>query len=306
MQKGKKKSNKLGMIIGISILIFLVFLWLFVLVTQDNQDETTSQIRPTIVEFCNNTRFILQDNFGNNVTGTAWVSRDSDIFEQVNLSELKIQKGIQYKLWIESKDFYVSPKYFNADCINKNDTRPNYVIIEAYKNANSEIVLNDEITWNKELSFDEGGSAYLSIRYFGQFNKNFIPFGGVLILEYPRNINYVTCYLDSAGDLSTNLKDHFYVIQNPKNTYDSFLLNHNFDDMKVRYTKIICTFKINTQQDRSELKDAKVYAEIVPGNYFIDNKNRLQLGLDREVEDYQFDFSLTGLGIINSSIGVEY
>lgn len=289
----KNLRNVLLVVAGIICLVYLF---------SSPSDNNEENIKPTVVEFCNNTIFLNYDEYGNEISGTHWVSfNDRERFEVVNnMSKLKIQKGIRYWWWIDSDEFYVEPIMFKADCIDEKDTIPNYIeFIHVYKNdyenhTSIKIYDYNQPNGNNLIKFIEGEvteydtmkTAYMEIRYYPSWDSFFMPLGGKMVLEYNRHISNVKC-----SGIPEVMIPYNYIFSDFNYRASAFdILKSIEDDSKYFY----CKFTFVNPKNIDEINNSKFKVTFIPNNFWVSKTHELIITTDKSGDE---DYTYTGLGL---------
>lgn len=296
MVRKKTQNTERNAGIGLGgVIIAILVIWLLFGGHHSNSDNQNRGETNNEVQFCNNTYFLAEDEQGNHVNGTIYLSSNNgDRFEKVNFGDMpitKLQVGLPYVYWIDSKDYFVFPTTFQVKCINEADTTPDYIPIKAYKKGQAMIVGFDElstlgldssdhanISWQEFPENSNYGNimayrAVVRIEYIETPRKWFMPFGGDLILEYPNRFD-VQCTSDEDIILLQN-SHYLFVINKVSDIYRDYGL-HGIDTGQGMEHIITCEFRTH-----EKVSDGELRLEFHPSNFYLTNIQQLKLDISK-------------------------
>jgi len=282
--------------------IFGVFIWVIAAIVagffllgghipglsiNSNDVPTTQMVEPTTVEFCNNTHILFEDSNGEEIKGQVWYIQEiqgNQIWEK-GLPD-KYQKGITYGLWINSSTHFVNPVMFTPDCINENDTTIQYIKFEAFKRDSLSVKMyNPTDVIENELKFYDG-AADIELKVTSSFYGKFMPFGGIMIVEYPNRITYVSCN-DWEGNSvieGYHLAPFMYVYQNDNDTSKVFDITKDFE-VNGGVRTINCKFSFYNPDNTLNIIGKDLIITMIPADYYLTKTNELKLDTTKERDE---------------------
>ncbi|MEM4271152.1 MAG: hypothetical protein QXO70_03610 [Candidatus Pacearchaeota archaeon] len=227
------------------------------------------------------------DKYGTTVvSGTAYYKQNG---MKAITSSPGINKGTEYTYWVYNNTWYVIPKVQVGDC------GSNIFQADAIQNASATITGYDLI--NRQ-SIDSGAYntslganvvANEEISYQGTAKAGFMPFGGVMVVEYNSTISSVTATGDSL------IENPFHVTYTPHHTthtYKVFGIAPSIDDGSGIVKRIQVQFKNGGSAVGA---GSAYYITFIPANYYVTNAGDIVLDVEKFLND---DTSRTGLGSI--------
>jgi len=314
-----KRKRKKTIIIACVIISLIVYALVMHALRYDSSSDNTvnygsesMQRPPLVVEFCNNTRFIFEDEKGNPVTGKVWVSINEERFEEItNISEMKMQKGLHYSLWIDSKDYYMSPFGFQAQCIDETDTQPFYVKPSVFKaSKDSDMKLFDELGSYENgkivMTTDSEGKYFgvMRIRYRPDLVGRFMPFGSLMVIEFPGFLSNFECHTLGANNfISRTSNPYFYVLDSTDNYFNTYEVEEKFDIAEYGFNDAQCTFGFNNIENVDKINGKKIKVVLLPRNFYITKTNKLILDVTKYADEAYNDY--TSKSIVSSEATIE-
>lgn len=258
---------------------------------------------------CNNTIFLFPNN--ETIKGQDYllpIDGPSDRWEKADSIEIK--NGEEYYYWLKSDDYFVDPTPFTAKCF-MNSTNKTFVYVEAYKRSeNAELKIIDEYDYSQDKIFfrkkePERYEAVNLIKYYDDESNisSFMPFGGELIVEYPRRIWNVICagsnnfYIDKWDFPDT------YSMHDINNTEDTFELTLNkLEPPEFIQDEFYCVFEFANPDVVNLIDNKKVYFTLIPRDFYLNKDNELELRTDKsrdEVYEWVTDIQLRKEAIVS-------
>ncbi len=302
----KMKENWVWIFIGI-IIVFGLIILLGILYEVKSNEPTMISLEE--VEFCNNTIFLKEDETGNKIDGQDWISfNNGERFEEVNLSNLKIQKGIDYIWWVESDNFYIEPQSFKAECIDESDTEPQYinfsrVYIKDLVNGTRVKILDDymlDLGKGTFINIDgESYVAFIRVRYYSSWKGYFMPFGGEMVVESHDYISNVLCADDNYYEvlISEVAPSIIYSIRDLNSKLNVFHLGGTIEKDNPDIKEFLCLFEFYNPDNIEKINSSEFYIKFVPNNFWITKTKEIRLDATKEYPDENYE-DYTGFGIL--------
>lgn len=295
-----RKINYLLMIVAVFSLLFISGC------TEENEQLADVQMQPSSVEFCNNTNIITEDEKGNHIDGQMWYSQDNKRWE-LGLPK-KFQKYITYSLWIDSPNYYVEPVMFVPDCINENDTKIQYIKFSAYKKAENK-TLDFRLVNIRTYEFDNIYFVYadklkyvseIEIEYERYGDGIFLPYGGVMIFEVPKEISDISCAGARVSEPRT------YSMNNQDNMADAFEISKDFEYTEIIHhnAAIACQLEFYNPDNIPKIDGKDFKITIIPQDWYMKKNKELIMAVTKESDDI-YEFVSNQTVEINGIIGVE-
>lgn len=286
---------------------------------QDQETQTNVKIQITQTEpvfFCNNTKLLMTDQYGEGIQGEVYYSQGSDNFWNKGFPE-KIQKGITYNFWIDSPTHFVKPVEFKPDCKNEEDTKIQYLSFDAKERSNA--THDPVLTAFDEKTYDNIGRHGLTINnrtqtvdketfetitteennYLGVLNlqltqyykKSFLPFGGVMVVEATKEIN-VDCLEVQQVQTPFSYPNLIGITR----TYKIPELPYWNDAFQVR-----CFFELSNADNLDKINNSTFKITIYQNDYYINKKKELVLDTTKEGDEvFEFvnNYNISTEGVI--------
>lgn len=266
--------------------LFYFFVWENSGATQSQFQQGAQPVGPT--EFCTNTHLSIQDGNNKEILGEGWLSVNSQIFEQKDMPN-KTQKGLTYIYWLENSFYYVRPITFTPHCNDEQDTAPDYITGEAFSIKEPSQVeifdLNGLTKGNISIKCDSRGcNGGFIIDYLSPVDGAFMPFGGVLIIEYPNRIYDMSCASindDYSPNPEISPSNRYHVIYTPHEVSQTYKILEltNFDRANGDLHKFVCRFSLS--HSASIQVNGTIYVDFIPANFYVTKEKTLVLDVEK-------------------------
>lgn len=278
---------------------FLFFLFLLVVSSlfksNDNSKGPDAPEKIGEVEFCNNTKILFEDKFGDVIKGDKWYTQDGQRWEKGIPN--KIQKGIFYTLWVDSPTHYVDPQPFEADCINENDTKINYVRFDSVFKRDKDLLVRfydeNSFEFTDKLTFYPDREEYFAkgvLNIYPVHSSKFMPFGGIIIFEYPREVRVFCDGNGNGNEFQPNVLEGeinspgTYAVQKMYNAIDSFEINRGLE-LDSSSKKIYCVFNFFNPDNKEKVDGENFTITLIPSDYYITRNKELHLEVTKEYDE---------------------
>jgi hypothetical protein len=224
--------------------------------------------------------YAVKDVFSSTaVIGTGYYKVDD--LAATTTAATNIAKGTTYQYWVSNTTggWHVKPLTFVANC------GANNVIAQAWQNATPSVTAYDLVNratvtgsaYNTSLV--ASGSANIEIAYQGVAKKSFMPFGGLMVLEYNATISSVIC---TGQDITSGQPLHItYSSSALTSTNKVFQIAPSIDDGTGSLRTIQCQFKNGGTANGN----AAWYIKFYPADYYPTNAGNFALDVEKTAND---------------------
>jgi hypothetical protein len=215
------------------------------------------------------------------VTGTTYI-KQNDRSPVTTLANPTHQADL--KLWLENTSGYLcevadlgsvkcGSQSVQTECY-KNATTVTLAMIDTKATPNAAV--NNGGTSNATIGTNDIG--YFDIQYTGTSKESFMPFGGCVAIEYPRNITSVTV----SGALSSEQACPYkwtYGVSSTDNTFITLAVPEGFDAEKVASRKVA---QLTLQTGSAPVLDSNITVTFQQAAYYIANDGNFYIGIEKD------------------------